>query len=108
MTFHIDIFLFRMSENDKVTIRKEKVINSNGEISIRSYAQNRLIGRGGFAKVYQVNCLETNQIYAAKIMPKSSLKNEVIMQKVIHSKERTHYFSLKLRLSCISPLTIRM
>ena len=71
-----------MGENDKITIRQEKVINSNGEITIRRYAQNRLIGRGGFAKVYQVNCLETNQIFAAKIMPKSSLNNEVLSQKV--------------------------
>ena len=32
-----------------------------------------MIGKGGFAKCYEVTNLDTKKIYAAKIIPKSTL-----------------------------------
>ena len=61
---------------------QEKSMKPNGEQCMRRYVQSRLLGRGGFAKVFQVNCMETNEIYAAKVITKASLREEIYMQKV--------------------------
>ena len=45
----------------------------NGETAYRRYKKGRLLGRGGFAKCYEVTYLETKKVLAAKIIEKSSL-----------------------------------
>ena len=44
----------------------EKVMKINGEIEIFRYFKNRLLGKGGFAKVYEVTCEWSNEKYACK------------------------------------------
>jgi serine/threonine protein kinase len=44
--------------------------------------RGKLLGKGGFAKVYQVTSLDTNKIYAAKIVPKANLVKNRARQKV--------------------------
>ncbi len=46
------------------------------------------IPQGGFAKCYKVTCLETNALYAMKIVPKSTLIKRRAKEKVI--KRVTH------------------
>jgi len=35
--------------------------------------RGKLLGKGGFAKCYEITNLETKRIHAAKIIPKSTL-----------------------------------
>jgi len=97
--------LYRMGENDQLVVKQEKFLKPNGELCVRRYVQSRLLGKGGFGKVYQFNCLETNELYAAKIIPKASLKDEMHMQKVLNiwvmGENNKFLFSSKLKSSCI-------
>lgn len=39
--------------------------------TMRRYARGRFLGKGGFAKCYEITDLETKQTFAGKIVPKS-------------------------------------
>lgn len=39
--------------------------------TMRRYARGRFLGKGGFAKCYEITDLETKQVFAGKIVPKS-------------------------------------
>jgi len=62
---------------------EEKISKSNGETTIRRYAKGKLLGKGGFAKCFQVTNLDNNRISAAKIIEKSSLTKTRARQKVL-------------------------
>jgi polo-like kinase 1 len=64
------------------TIIEEKITKTNGEVIIKKYSRGKALGRGGFAKCYEVTNLETKKIYAAKIIAKSSLNRSRAKQKV--------------------------
>ncbi len=50
----------------------------NGDTAIKRYARGKMLGKGGFAKCYEVTNVETKKTQAAKIIPKSTLtKNRV-------------------------------
>jgi polo-like kinase 1 len=64
-------------------IIEEKITKTNGEVIIRKYSKGKALGRGGFAKCYEVTNLETKRISAAKIIAKSSLNRSRAKQKVV-------------------------
>ncbi len=64
-------------------IIEEKISKVNGDVHIKRYAKGKVLGKGGFAKCYEVTNLETKQIIAAKIIPKSSLTKSRARQKLI-------------------------
>lgn len=39
--------------------------------TMRRYSRGRFLGKGGFAKCYEITDLETKQVFAGKIVPKS-------------------------------------
>ncbi len=39
--------------------------------TMRRYARGRFLGKGGFAKCYEITDVETKQVFAGKIVPKS-------------------------------------
>lgn len=39
--------------------------------TMKRYARGRFLGKGGFAKCYEITDLETQQVFAGKIVPKS-------------------------------------
>jgi polo-like kinase 1 len=59
------------------------VTKTSGESSIKRYVRGKLLGKGGFAKCYEVNNMETKKISAAKIIAKSSLTKSRARQKLI-------------------------
>ena len=59
--------------NDQVVIIEEKISKVNGDYAVKRYLKGKLLGKGGFAKCYEVTNLETKKILAAKIIPKNSL-----------------------------------
>lgn len=63
-------------------IIEEKITQANGEIKIKKYSKGKALGRGGFAKCYEVTNLETRRVLAAKIIAKSSLNRSRAKQKV--------------------------
>lgn len=63
-------------------IIEEKITKTNGEVVIKKYSKGKALGRGGFAKCYEVTNLETKRISAAKIIAKSSLNRSRAKQKV--------------------------
>jgi polo-like kinase 1 len=45
----------------------------NGECQYKKYAKGKLLGKGGFAKCYELTNIENKRLYAAKIIPKNTL-----------------------------------
>jgi hypothetical protein len=50
--------------------------------TVHTYLRGKLLGKGGFAKVYKVTSLDTNKEYAVKIVPKANLVKSRARQKV--------------------------
>jgi hypothetical protein len=69
--------------NDDSVIIEEKRRQVNGDgYTIHRYLRGRLLGKGGFAKVYLCTALDTNKAYAIKIVPKANLVKARARQKV--------------------------
>lgn len=50
---------------------------------MKRYQKGKLLGKGGFAKCFEVTNLETKRVLAAKIIPKNSLVKSRARQKLI-------------------------
>lgn len=51
----------------------EKVVKFDGDIMNKEYKKGKFLGKGGFAKCYELTNIESGKIYAAKIIDKSTL-----------------------------------
>jgi len=60
--------------NPAAQIIEERIKHANGEVSYRSYVKGKFLGKGGFAKCYELVQMDTKAISAAKIIQKSSLQ----------------------------------
>jgi serine/threonine protein kinase len=69
------------SDHDVVVKEKEERINGEG-YTIHRYLRGRLLGKGGFAKVFMCTALDTNKQYAVKVVPKANLVKTRARQKV--------------------------
>jgi polo-like kinase 1 len=58
---------------DPVIIIEEKNSKSNGDTLTRKYLRGKLLGKGGFAKCYEITNVDTKKTQAAKIIPKNTL-----------------------------------
>ena len=70
-----------LEEEDDIVI--EKIQTNNEEPHIKKYKKIRLLGKGGFARCYELLDEETHQTYAGKIIKKSSLIKSRTKQKLI-------------------------
>ncbi|XP_048169147.1 serine/threonine-protein kinase PLK3 isoform X2 [Corvus hawaiiensis] len=73
-------------------------------ISGRSYCKGRLLGKGGFARCYEMTDLSSNKTYAVKVIPHSrvakphqreKITNEIELHRDLHHKhivKFSHYF----------------
>jgi len=66
--------------SDKSRLIHEKHKHS-GKLN-KDYIKGRFLGKGGFAKCYELIEVKTKKIFAAKVIPKSSLKKKRAKQKV--------------------------
>lgn len=64
------------------TIIKEQTTTDSGDIIVNKYKKGKFLGKGGFAKCYEVTDMETDAIYAAKIISKASLVKPRAKQKL--------------------------
>ena len=70
-----------MSRYDEVQYIEEKITKVNGDTSIRRYSKGRLLGKGGFAKVFEAINTETKHLHAVKVMEKSAISKARARQK---------------------------
>lgn len=54
----------------------------NGDTVIKKYNRGKVLGRGGFAKCYEITNVENKKVLAAKIITKVSLNRSRAKQKV--------------------------
>lgn len=64
------------------TIITEKYTDKDGKIAYRKYKKGQFLGKGGFAKWYELIDLESNILYAAKLITKASLTKPRAKQKL--------------------------
>jgi len=68
---------------DNVAIIEERISKVNGDFAVKKYAKGKLLGKGGFAKCFEVTNLENKKVLAAKIITKASLTKSRARQKLI-------------------------
>ena len=71
-----------LDSSDLITV-KETAQKSNGEDLVRTYIRGRLLGKGGFASVYEFICQETKESYACKVINKTCLQKPRARQKLL-------------------------
>jgi serine/threonine protein kinase len=54
-----------------------------GSDKVDKYTKGRYLGKGGFARCYTLTSLTTGNVYAGKVVAKSSLKKEKAQQKLV-------------------------
>ena len=77
---------YRKSSPDIISsdlIIEEQVSQPNGDISIIKYSKKQFLGKGGFARVYEFYCLDTQKTYASKIISKDNLVKQRRKQKLM-------------------------
>ena len=73
-----------MSRQDDPQVIEEKIIKGNNEIIFKRWTKGRLLGKGGFASVYEVFPMDAKQVSAVKIMYKSALSKPRAKQKLMN------------------------
>eukprot|EP00526_Cylindrotheca_closterium_P004332 CAMPEP_0113633260 /NCGR_PEP_ID=MMETSP0017_2-20120614/17309_1 /TAXON_ID=2856 /ORGANISM="Cylindrotheca closterium" /LENGTH=799 /DNA_ID=CAMNT_0000543891 /DNA_START=56 /DNA_END=2455 /DNA_ORIENTATION=- /assembly_acc=CAM_ASM_000147 len=68
-------------EEGVIIEEKRKKANGDG-YTIHRYLRGKLLGKGGFAKVYLCTAMDTNKMYAIKIVPKANLVKARARQKL--------------------------
>ena len=57
--------------------------SNNNKEKIRKYIKGRLLGKGGFAKCYELICQDNNKVFAAKMLPRSNITSDRQLQKLM-------------------------
>jgi hypothetical protein len=71
-------------DDDSVIIEEHRrKLNGEG-YTLHRYLRGKMLGKGGFAKVYLCTALDTQKAYAIKIVPKANLVKARALQKVRH------------------------
>ncbi len=76
-------------------IIEEKITQANGQIKIKKYTKGKTLGRGGFAKCYEITSIENKKVLAAKIIAKNSLSRSRAKQKVKYLDILSLFLKLK-------------
>jgi hypothetical protein len=61
---------------------EERIIKYNGDEIVKKYVKGKFLGKGGFAKCYEMKCKNNKKLYAAKIVSKQNLTKQSAKQKV--------------------------
>ena len=69
-------------DHEEIEIVEHRKKASGDGYTVHRYIRGRLLGKGGFAKVYWCTSLDTNRHYAVKIVPKANLVKSRARQKL--------------------------
>lgn len=69
-------------DGDSIIIEEKRKKTNGDGYTLHRYLRGRLLGKGGFAKVYLCTAMDTNKTYAIKIVPKANLVKARARQKV--------------------------
>eukprot|EP00826_Nyctotherus_ovalis_P048705 TRINITY_DN5763_c0_g1_i16.p1 TRINITY_DN5763_c0_g1~~TRINITY_DN5763_c0_g1_i16.p1 ORF type:complete len:662 (+),score=216.02 TRINITY_DN5763_c0_g1_i16:76-2061(+) len=72
--------IYKQAMEDKIL---EKKIGESGEVLVKEYQKEKFLGKGGFARCYEIKEIDTGKIFAAKIIEKSTLNKEKSRQKLL-------------------------
>ena len=67
---------------EPITIIEHRKRPCGDGYTVHKYIRGKMLGKGGFAKVYKVTSCDTNKEYAVKIVPKANLVKSRARQKV--------------------------
>ncbi len=73
----------RESVPEGTPVIEERIVKANGETLVRKYTKGKLLGKGGFARCYEVVNIETGKVSAAKVVTKASLVKNRAKQKLM-------------------------
>jgi hypothetical protein len=73
---------FGHESSERVIEEKRKRANGQEGYSVHQYTVGRMLGKGGFAKVYLCTAMDTGKNYAVKVVPKENLVKARARQKV--------------------------
>ncbi|KAG7398444.1 Serine/threonine-protein kinase plk1 [Phytophthora boehmeriae] len=59
----------------------ECYLDAHGYVKTRSYLKGKFLGKGGFARCYELQCEQTGTVYAGKVVAKASLVKPKAKQK---------------------------
>ncbi|KAG7390046.1 Serine/threonine-protein kinase plk1 [Phytophthora pseudosyringae] len=59
----------------------EAYLDAHGYVKTRTYVKGKFLGKGGFARCYELKCEQTGKIFAGKVVAKSSLVKPKAKQK---------------------------
>jgi polo-like kinase 1 len=74
----------------------EEKIGKNSDL-VRKYERGKFLGKGGFAKCYEIKCVETKKVFAAKLFEKKALTNDRSRKKLINEiklHKRLHHANI--------------
>ena len=69
--------------NEIITEQLKLKSNSSEKEKLRKYIKGKLLGKGGFAKCYELICKENSKVFAAKMISRSSITTERQRQKLL-------------------------
>lgn len=69
-------------DNEEVMIEERRIGSDGEEHIVQRYIRGKLLGKGGFAKVYLCTIPENGKAFAVKIVPKANLVKPRARQKV--------------------------
>lgn len=69
-------------EEDAIVIEERRRRTGGDGYTTHRYVRGRMLGKGGFAKVYHCTSMDTGKNYAVKIVPKANLVKARARQKV--------------------------
>jgi serine/threonine protein kinase len=75
-------FNSKLEENEIIIEEKRRKMRGQEGYTIHQYRLGKMLGKGGFAKVYLCTALDTGKDYAVKIVPKANLVKTRARQKV--------------------------
>ena len=71
------------STEDLPKVIIERIQKPNGDSTFKHYTKGFLLGKGAFAKVYKMTCIETSEQFAGKVVSKSCLLKNRARQKLM-------------------------